>query len=352
LKILVVDDTPTNVKQLEAVARKLGHDVVVAADGGEAVAQFLSQAPDLVFMDIMMPKVDGIEAVRRIRALPSDRWVPIIFFSALDSLADILRGLDAGGDDYLVKPANLQVIRAKINGYARALAMQEESRRYAGELAAWRAEAEEQSQLGQYIIGRLLDTAGLRDPMIEWLNTPAQTFSGDLVCASRGPGDILYLMLADAAGHGLSAALTALPLTQIFHGMAMKGFPIHTMAEELNGKLKTFLPIDRFVAASLAAVDTRNQTIEIWNGGNPDVLFIADDGASTWPGWRPCWARPRPANACAPSRPASSGTWPDGSNTTTSRRSWSRSPPNGARRLDWPRPPPPATGSVPSGAWT
>jgi serine phosphatase RsbU (regulator of sigma subunit)/anti-sigma regulatory factor (Ser/Thr protein kinase) len=240
-------------------------------------------------MDIMMPKVDGIEAVRRIRALPSDRWVPIIFFSALDSLADILRGLDAGGDDYLVKPANLQVIRAKINGYARALAMQEESRRYAGELAAWRAEAEEQSQLGQYIIGRLLDTAGLRDPMIEWLNTPAQTFSGDLVCASRGPGDILYLMLADAAGHGLSAALTALPLTQIFHGMAVKGFPIHTMAEELNGKLKTFLPIDRFVAASLAAVDTRNQTIEIWNGGNPDVLFVADDGTISirWPSRHP-----------------------------------------------------------------
>jgi CheY-like chemotaxis protein/anti-sigma regulatory factor (Ser/Thr protein kinase) len=289
LKILVVDDTPTNVRQLEAVARKLGHDVVAAMDGAEAIEQFRVHSPDLVFMDIMMPNMDGIEAVRHIRALPCDRWVPVIFFSALDSLSDILRGLENGGDDYLVKPANLQVIQAKINGYARALALQEEARRQAAELAAWRAEAEEQSQLGQYIIGRLLDTAGLRDPMIQWLNTPAQTFSGDLVCASRGPGDILYVMLADAAGHGLSAALTALPLTQIFHGMAVKGFPIHTIAEELNGRLKTFLPIDRFVAASLAAVDTRNQTIEIWNGGNPDVLFVADDGSvpMRWPSRHP-----------------------------------------------------------------
>ncbi|NTV95259.1 MAG: fused response regulator/phosphatase [Thiobacillus sp.] len=289
LKILVADDTITNVKQLEAVARKLGHDVVSAADGIEAIEKYRAEAPDLIFMDIMMPRMDGIEAARRIRELPCDRWVPIVFFSALDSIQDILKGLEIGGDDYMVKPANLQVIRAKINGYARALAMQEQSRSYARELAAWRDEAEEQNKLGQHIIGRLLDSKGLRDPMIKWLNTPALSFSGDLVCAARGPGDILYVMLADAAGHGLSAALTALPLTQVFSGMVFKGFPIHTIAEELNAKLKSFLPIDRFVAASLAAVDTRNQTIEIWNGGNPDVLLVENDGniAMRWPSRHP-----------------------------------------------------------------
>jgi len=289
LTILVVDDTPADVTQLEAVARRLGHELIVASDGIEAIRKYRSTSPDLVFMDITLPGMDGIEAARQMRALPCERWVPIVFFAAPDSMAGILRGLEAGGDDYLVKPADLQVIRAKINAYARALALQDESRRYARELAAWRDDAEEQSQLGQYIIGRLLDSAGLRDPMVQWLNTPAQSFSGDLVCASRGPGDILYVMLADAAGHGLSAALTALPLTQVFHGMVAKGFPIHTIAEELNGKLKAFLPIDRFVAASLVALDTRNQTIEIWNGGNPDVLFINDQGevAMRWPSRHP-----------------------------------------------------------------
>lgn len=289
LKLLVVDDTLVNVKMLEAVARKLGHHTVVAQDGIEAVERFQAESPDLVIMDIMMPRMDGIEAARRIRALPQDRWIPIILFSALDSFQDVVRGLEAGADDYLTKPANLQVIQAKINSYARVLALQEESRRYGRELAAWRAEAEEQSQLGQYIIGRLLDSPGLRDPMVQWLNTPAQTFSGDLVCATRGPGDVLYVMLADAAGHGLSAALTALPLSQVFHGMAMKGFPIHTIAEELNAKLKAFLPIDRFVAASLIALDTRNQTIEIWNGGNPDVLFVDEHHrvSQRWPSRHP-----------------------------------------------------------------
>lgn len=289
LKILVVDDTLTNVKQLEAVAVKLGHDVAIARDGIEAVEKYITESPDLIFMDIMMPRMDGLEAVRQIRALPCDHWVPIVFFSAMDSIQDILNGLEIGGDDYLVKPANLQVIRAKINGYLRVLALQEQSRLYALELVAWRENAEEQSRLGQHIIGRLLDSESLRDPMVQWLNTPAQTFSGDLVCALRGPGDTLYVMLADAAGHGLSAALTALPLTQVFNGMAMKGFPIHSIAEELNNKLRAFLPIDRFVATSLAAVDTRTQIIEIWNGGTPDVLFIDENGhvSMRWPSRHP-----------------------------------------------------------------
>jgi CheY-like chemotaxis protein/anti-sigma regulatory factor (Ser/Thr protein kinase) len=289
MKILVVDDTFTNVKQIEAVARKLGHDVVIAMDGVEAVEKYRTDAPDLVFMDIMMPRMDGIEAVRQIRSMPSEHWVPVIFFSALDSLDDILKGLEAGGDDYLVKPANLQVIRAKINSYARALALQEESRRYGRELAGWREDAEEQNLLGQYIIERLVDSSGLNDPMVQWLNSPTQSFSGDLVCAARGPGDVLYVMLADAAGHGLSAALSALPLTQVFYGMAAKGFPIHAIAEELNAKLKAFLPSDRFVAATLAAVDTRNQLIDIWNGGAPDALLVCDDGTITmrWPSRHP-----------------------------------------------------------------
>lgn len=289
LKILVADDVPSNVKQLEAVASKLGHEVVTATDGIEAVEKYRENTPDLIIMDVMMPRLDGIEAVRQIRSLPSKQWVPIIFYSALDSTQDIIRGLEAGGDDYLGKPANLQLIRAKINSYARILTIQREVRGYMQELSDWRDDAEEQSKLGQHVVSRLLETEGLRDPMLQWMNTPAEAFSGDLVCAARGPGDVLYVMLADAAGHGLSAALSALPMSQVFYGMAAKGFPIHTIASELNRKLKSFLPIERFVAASLAAIDTRNQTIEVWNGGNPDMLLLQGDGhiSVRWPSRHP-----------------------------------------------------------------
>ena len=274
LTILIVDDTPTNAKQLEAVARKLGHATILAGNGEEAIAKFQSGKPDLVFMDIMMPVMDGITAVQHIRALPSEKWTPIVFFSALDQMQDIVRGLEVGGDDYIVKPASLQILRAKINSYARVLSLQQEVQANATELRNWRLDAEEQSRLGAHVMARLTDAAGLRDPMIRHFNMPAETFSGDLLCAARAPGEVLNVLLADASGHGLAAALSAMPMTQAFYSMTAKGFPLPSIAEELNRKLKAILPSDRFVAATLAAIDVRNQTVEVWNGGNPNAMFI------------------------------------------------------------------------------
>lgn len=279
LKVLIVDDSPVNLEQVESVVRRLGHHPVTAVDGYDAVRRFKEESPDLVFMDIRMPGLDGLAAVREIRALPGEKWVPIIFYSALDRMEDILRGLESGGDDYLVKPAPVQQLRAKINSYARLLGLQRDVHQYSRELEKWRAEAEEQSRLGAHVMSRLTDAAGLRDSMLEHFNIPADTFSGDLLCAARAPDGVMNVMLADAAGHGLPAALTAMPLTQAFYSMTAKGFPLSSIAEELNRKLKAILPADRFVAATLAAVDVRNQTVEVWNGGNPDALYINAAGS-------------------------------------------------------------------------
>ncbi len=289
MKILIADDTPTNVKQLEVVAQKMGHLTITAVDGEAALAAFQAEAPDLVFMDIMMPGMDGITAVRKIRELPSVKWTPIIFYSALDRMQDIVSGLEAGGDDYLAKPTSTQLLKAKINSYARQIALQCKVRGYAEELSRWREESEEQTRLGAHVMARLTDAAGLRDQMLRSFNLPAETFSGDLLCASRAPGDVLNVLLADAAGHGLAAALSAMPLTQAFYSMTAKGFPLASIAEELNRKLKAILPADRFVAATLASIDVRNRTVEVWNGGNPDALFLNARGevAMRWPSRHP-----------------------------------------------------------------
>jgi len=233
LKILVAGDVAANIAVVRAVATRLGHSVVTANDGREALRFYQEEAPDLVFMDVMTPEMDGLDAVREIRSLPAGRWVPVVFLSAMDRMDDVIKGLECGGDDYLVKPADLRLLRAKINGYAKAIALQREALEHAEELAAWRQEAEEQNRLGRHIMARLTDTAGLRDPMLRTYNRPAGDFSGDLLCATRGPGDTLYLLLADATGHGLPAALSAMPLPQIFYGMAAKGSSLASMAGEL-----------------------------------------------------------------------------------------------------------------------
>jgi len=275
LKILVAGGDR---RQMEGVAERLGHRVVLAGNGLEAVELFERERPDLVFMDLTLPVMDGSTALREIRALPTERWTPIVILSALDRLEDIMHGLDSGADDYLVEPFTLPMLSAKIGVYQRLLGLQRQARDHADELEAWRQRAEEQARLGGHVMASLTENSGLADPMLSHFNLPAEAFSGDLLCAGRTPGGVLYVMLADATGHGLPAALSALPVSQVFYSMTAKGFSLASIAEELNRKLKALLPTDRFVAATLAAVDVRNQTIEVWNGGNPDALLIDAEG--------------------------------------------------------------------------
>lgn len=124
LRVLVVDDMITNRQLLQTFLTRLGCEVVAAEDGAQAVTMFEREAPDLVFMDVMMPVMDGYEATRRIKAMAGDRWVPVVFVSALDKDENLVAGLEAGGDDYLAKPINFVVLHAKLLSLARTLNFQ------------------------------------------------------------------------------------------------------------------------------------------------------------------------------------------------------------------------------------
>ena len=125
MKILAVDDNRTNLHILQVFLKKLGHQVILAENGEEAVQCFTAEAPDLVLLDIMMPVMDGFEAARRIKAMTAERWTPIIFLSALNRDENLIEGLEAGGDDYLTKPINFVVLEAKLRSMQRSLAMQQ-----------------------------------------------------------------------------------------------------------------------------------------------------------------------------------------------------------------------------------
>ncbi|MCG2576177.1 SpoIIE family protein phosphatase [Dechloromonas sp. XY25] len=127
MKVLAVDDNRTNLHILQVFLKKLGHVVVLAENGEEAVRKFEAELPDLVLLDIMMPVMDGFEAARRIKAMTRDRWTPVIFLSALNRDENLVEGLDAGADDYLTKPINFVVLEAKLRSMQRSLSMQQAS---------------------------------------------------------------------------------------------------------------------------------------------------------------------------------------------------------------------------------
>ncbi|MBI5746078.1 MAG: SpoIIE family protein phosphatase [Nitrospirae bacterium] len=114
--------------------------------------------------------------------------------------------------------------------------------------------------------------------LVEYWIEPSNEFSGDLIAAARTPSNNLHIILADVRGHGLSAALTALPIAQAFYSMTDKGFSLVSIIEEMNWQVNTGMPTGYFAAATMVSIDMYNRTLEIWNGGNPPSLLVNQRG--------------------------------------------------------------------------
>jgi class 3 adenylate cyclase/CheY-like chemotaxis protein len=135
-RILVVDDTPQNVRLLEAILVPRGFAVVSAASGQQALDQVAQQPPDLVLLDIMMPGMDGHEVCRRLRADPSTALLPVVMVTASGD-QDKVKALESGADDFIPKPVNQAELLARVRSLLRIKAYHATIERQAAELAAW-----------------------------------------------------------------------------------------------------------------------------------------------------------------------------------------------------------------------
>lgn len=123
-RILVVDDHEDNIELLRARLEARGYEVEGASDGQAALDAVTRNTPDLILLDVMMPKMDGIEVVRRLKANPELPFIPVIMQTALDSTENKVEGLDAGADDYITKPINFAELEARVNSLLRIKALQ------------------------------------------------------------------------------------------------------------------------------------------------------------------------------------------------------------------------------------
>ena len=139
MRVLFVDDSCSVRVAFSARLKEMGHDVVPAADGAEALARFREIPPDLVFMDIEMPGMNGFEVVRQIRAFEATRqwaWTPIIFLTATNTPENLVAAIDAGGDAFIAKSVPEAVFEAKMKAMARIAALRAELSRANRKLAA------------------------------------------------------------------------------------------------------------------------------------------------------------------------------------------------------------------------
>lgn len=279
MKVLLVDDTRTNQLIIGKYLRDLGHQVVIAGDGCEGLEAFQSQSPDLVLLDVVMPKMNGYQAAAAIRELEGEsEWTPIIFLSARVTDEDIAAGIEAGGDDYLAKPISKVVLAAKLQAMIRIAEMRTTIQQYALTQEQINDREAEERDLARHVFDRMTGLHNLDHPWLAHVIRPSSHFSGDIIAAETTPEGDLHLILGDATGHGLAAGLTVMPVADLFHALTARGEGIVTIAQKLNQRLHDLLPTGRFVAAVLVAVKPVQGCVEVWNGGCPPVYWINSAG--------------------------------------------------------------------------
>jgi class 3 adenylate cyclase len=157
-KILVVDDTPTNVKLLADLLTVKGYAVVTAASGSQALALLEAERPDLVLLDVVMPEMSGYEVCRKIRENPATGILPVVMVTALDPAQERIKGLEAGADDFLTKPINQPELLARVRSLLRVKELYDTVQAQTARLAEWNRTLEQrvQEQVAQLErIGRL-----------------------------------------------------------------------------------------------------------------------------------------------------------------------------------------------------
>jgi sigma-B regulation protein RsbU (phosphoserine phosphatase) len=145
-KILVVDDNAMNVEVLSARLARQGHIVSTASDGEEALHCVTQEPFDLVLLDVMMPKVDGYATLQALKAGEETQFIPVIMISALDELQSVVRCIEAGAEDYLAKPFNPTLLRARVDACLR------EKIRHDREVTLYKSLLQSQQVLERHII--------------------------------------------------------------------------------------------------------------------------------------------------------------------------------------------------------
>lgn len=267
LKILIVDDVPSSRKLLQRALTDWGHDPITVASGEEALTRVGTAMPDLILMDVKMDGMDGYETTRRIRMLAGENWVPIIFQSGLITVNDMVAGMQAGGDDYLLKPIDLHLLKAKIGAFQRIAALQRANAEKS-ELIA------EENRLASHLLAQVSAEAFDTSLLVERFDLPVSHVSGDMVFCRRTPSGKILIALADAAGHGLAAAVTLLPFDWGMRAGADQDTDLPGIAFAINKRVNELFPVNHFIAALLVLYSPDSGKIAVLNAGSPAAKWL------------------------------------------------------------------------------
>src|SRR5215510_3667925 len=283
-EILVVDDDAMSRRVLAQLLSAAGYDCRVSKDGSEALDIIHARAPSLLLLDFDMPGPNGAEVLRRLR---SDKHltvaqIPAIMLTAHGSEESEVSCLQAGADDFVTKPVNAAVLRARIETQLRLRSMRQQLERQNAELEKWRRDLERDLAAARLTQQSLIPQKPLMLPgwQISTCYRPVIQVGGDIYgWLPMKDGRILF-WIADGTGHGAAAALLTTLAKLLFHYGSMDHDSPASLMEGIDNDFRSIFRARSFMTAMCVALDPATGRAQVVGAGHPPLLIIRHDGTT------------------------------------------------------------------------
>lgn len=201
---------------------------------------------------------------------------PIVIITDKDDEKNIDKYFKIGVADYFLKPLNLKLFWYKLKKILEDDVVRKKSKEESKLLGELMHQHKVEESIAYYVYNHMIGE-DKKPKFLHSYTLSADNFSGDIQLHSQAPSGSHYILLADATGHGLAAAISVFPLASIFKSMVSKGHSGELVLEELNSNLGDYIPPDRFISAVLIELDLYSRQLKIWNGGMPTALIYSSD---------------------------------------------------------------------------
>ncbi len=271
--ILVVDDNPDNREVLMRRLDREGHHATPAAGGHEALSMLERDTYDLVLLDLLMPDLNGFQVLSRMKRDARFRDIPVIMISALSESDSIIRCIEVGAEDYLTKPFDPILLRARIGSSLEKKRLREQ------EQQMMRRELE----MAAIIQRSLFPPSPPPDSPIDGVNRPYRHVSGDFFDFFSRPDGLVPFALGDVSGKGVDAALLMARIASLFRYLGKTRDDPAEMLEILNREFHETSSYGRFVTAVVGLYDPKTGRVRFANAGHvPPVWVQSDHGHRTF----------------------------------------------------------------------
>jgi len=276
--LIASSDAPTTAN-LTSFFSAEGMSVRHARSDVEAVQRFEQENFQLLVIDTEL-QGESLDLAHRIKHASTDDFVPLLVIT--DRIDDLYMAscFDAGADDLIAKPYSEMLLFVRINALLKIGSIYCKEKQERKELAYYHAMMEEEQRLAKNIFSSIVHQDELDQQTIQYTLSPMSIFNGDVLLSAATPNGHEYILLGDFTGHGLTASIGTLPVSEIFYAMTAKGFTLSTVIGEINRRLRALLPVGMFMATYAIDVNRFENTISIWGGGIPDLLLRRADSAS------------------------------------------------------------------------